>query len=239
MAKWAWIGGGTLAAALVVMLLVAVTGGGASSARRLLGAEPSRPPLAALCPPPAGNPAPPGEIEAPPPGPRVVDPAAGISYADQPAPFRHWDQGTWSGGSLGVQFNVGYYFVTEQYDGGSYLASVLSGAVPATVNDGLSLDLKCTGRQVAEDVRLSFYPKPNSKTVVKDEHTTLGGRPAWESVFRLKFHEPTLKATSELVAVVLIDVGRPSAAVLYVSIPNTVEQYESVIDKVVASVRPT
>jgi hypothetical protein len=239
--KWAWIGGGTLAVVVVVILVVVLTNSGPSTGRRLLGsgAGPSRPPLAALCPPPSGNPAAPGEVDPPPPGPRVVDATSGISYADQPTPFRRWDQGTWSGGTLGVQFNVGYYFVTEHYDGGSYLASVLSGAVPATVNDGLSLDLKCTGRQVAEDVRLSFYPKPNSKTVIRDEQTVLGGRPAWVSVFRLAFHEKSLKATSELVAVVLVDVGRPSAAVLYVSIPNTVKQYEPVIENVVASVRPT
>jgi hypothetical protein len=58
------------------------------------------------------------------------------------------------------------------------------------------------------------------------------------SVFRLSFHEDTLKARSELVAVVLVDVGRPTAAVLYLSIPETVKRYEGVVDRVIASVRP-
>jgi len=172
-----------------------------------------------------------------PPGPRVVDQAAGISYANQPAPWRQWDR-TWSGGTLDVEFRVGYYFVTERYSRGEYLASVLSGSVPATVNDGLTIDLKCTGRQVAEDVRVSFYPNPNRKESIRDEHVTLGGRPAWVSVFRLHFSEPTLMAKSELVAVVMVDVGRPEAAVLYLSIPETHRQYDPVVEKVIASIRP-
>jgi hypothetical protein len=58
------------------------------------------------------------------------------------------------------------------------------------------------------------------------------------SVFRLSFTEPTLKARSELAAVVLVDVGRPTAAVLYLSIPETHKRYEAVVDDVIASVRP-
>jgi hypothetical protein len=240
-AVW-WVSGG-VAAVVVVVLAVAVvlsSGGPAPSfdPRFFPDPVPSAPPLANLCPPPSVGASPPGLGPAAPRGPRVADGAAGISYAAQPAPWRAWDRGPWTEGSLGVEFRTGYYFVTEQYAGGDYLASVLSGSVPATVNDGLSLDLRCTGRQVAEDVRGAFYPTPNRKKVLRDEQTTLGGRPAWVSVFRLSFHEDTLKARSELVAVVLVDVGRPTAAVLYLSIPETVKRYEGVVDRVIASVRP-
>jgi hypothetical protein len=38
--------------------------------------------------------------------------------------------------------------------------------------------------------------------------------------------------------VVLIDIGRPEAAILYVSIPGTHRQYDPVVDEVVNSVRP-
>jgi hypothetical protein len=234
-----WLTGG--AAALVVVLVVVLAmslGTGAAGRGFPDGPRPSVPPLAALCPPPSGSADSPAPVPAPPPGPRLADPDAGISYAEQPAPWRPWDRGTWDGGELGVQFRTGYYFVTELYAGGDYLASVLSGSVPATVNDGLSLDLRCTGRQVAEDVRGAFYPTPNRKKVLRDEQTTLGGRPAWVSVFRLSFTEPTLKARSELAAVVLVDVGRPTAAVLYLSIPETHKQYEGVVDDVIRSVRP-
>jgi hypothetical protein len=68
--------------------------------------------------------------------------------------------------------------------------------------------------------------------------TTLGGRPAWVTVFRLHFHEDGLQATDELVGMATIDVGRPTAAVLYVSIPGTHRQWDYVVEEVLDSVRP-
>ena len=81
--------------------------------------------------------------------------------------------------------------------------------------------------------------QPNTMEPLRDALTKLGGRPAWVSKFRLKFSAPGLSATDELSAVAVIDVGRPTAAVLYVSIPGTHRQYNYVIDEVLASVRPT
>jgi hypothetical protein len=75
--------------------------------------------------------------------------------------------------------------------------------------------------------------------MLRDESATLGGRPAWVTEFRLHFHEEGLKATDELACVAVIDVGRPNAAILYVSIPGTHKQYDYVIDELLASVRPT
>jgi len=57
--------------------------------------------------------------------------------------------------------------------------------------------------------------------------------------FRLHFHADGLKASSELVGLALIDVGRPNAAIIYISIPNTVGQFDPVVDQVLDSVRPT
>jgi hypothetical protein len=74
---------------------------------------------------------------------------------------------------------------------------------------------------------------------LRDQLTTLGGLPAWVSEFRLHFNEPGLRAKDELSAVAVIDVGRPTAAVLYVSIPGTHRQYDYVVEDVLASVRPT
>ncbi|GAA1705743.1 hypothetical protein GCM10009765_63860 [Fodinicola feengrottensis] len=229
------------AAILVVVLLVASTTSGlASGGIGPFGGGPTKPPLAQLCPPPTAEPsAPPGSPPPPDSRPRLADSDAGISYAKADGPWMPWNQ-VWSAGTLGVQFKTGYYFVTEpDYEPGrDYLASVLSGSVPATVNDGTELDLKCTGQQVAEDVRANFYPNPNTTQPIRDEMTSLGGRPAWVSVFRLHFHAEGLHATSELVGVVLVDVGKPSAAVLYLSIPGTHAQYDSTVESVIDSIRP-
>jgi hypothetical protein len=141
-------------------------------------------------------------------------------------------------GTLEVPYGVGQHFVTEEYAGGTYHASILSAAVPATVNDSTAIDLECTGRLVAADVRANYYPQPNTMDLVRDERTSLGGLPAWVTEFRLHFDEEGLRAKDELAAVALIDVGRPTAAVLYVSIPGTHRQWDYVVEDVLASVRP-
>lgn len=196
-----------------------------------------RPPLAKLCPAPDKAPSP-GPIVPPPQGPRTNDNAAGISYRTLAEPFQPWDRGVWDAGDLGVDFMTGYYFVTEEFPGGDYLASVLSGSVPATVGDSLTLNLECAGQQVAEDVRRGYYPQPNQREDVRNEYTTLGGLPAWISLFHLTFDEVGLQAQGELVAVVTVDVGRSRAAVLYASLPDTHQQMRPDIDAVIDSVRP-
>jgi hypothetical protein len=256
-ALW-WYAGA--AAALVaiglVVVLVLVLNGSLGSGHGLLAGGPGqpdvRPPLARLCPPPTGDigPSPTdgasgaagqggagqGGAAAEPAGARTVDPQAGISYRAYGPPWQTWPY-SWRMGTLEVPYRVGQYFVTETYAAGDYLASILSGAVPATVNDGVSIDIECTGRQVAADARASYYPQPNTMDLIRDERTTLGGRPAWVTEFRLHFHEQGLTATDELAAVALIDVGRPTAAVLYVSIPGTHREWDHAVDEVLSSVR--
>lgn len=238
-----WGAAGLFAAGLVVVLALAFNGtfSGPRSGIGALGGsaeDDNAPPLAKLCPPPTGAPS--NEYAEPPPPPageRTVDKDAGISYAAYGEPWERWNA-DWSGGDLKVHYRVGQHFITETYSGGDYHASILSGSVPATVNDGTALDLKCTGRLVTADVRRSYYPDGNQVKQLRDEQVTLGGRPAWVSVFRLRFSEPGLEAKSELVAVALIDVGRIEAAVLYVSIPDTHSQHDHIVDEVIASVRP-
>jgi hypothetical protein len=167
-----------------------------------------------------------------------VDAEAGISYAAYGRPWQRWTT-VWRAGTLEVPYRAGQHFVTETYSGGSYHASILSAAVPAADNDAVSLNLECVGRQVAADVRAEYYPQPNTMEPLKDQMTALGGRPAWLSVFRLHFSSAGLDAKDELSAVAVIDVGKPTAAVLYVSIPGTHKHLDWVIDDVVASVRPT
>jgi hypothetical protein len=234
-----WFGsaaGVILTIGVVVLIALAMTGN--SPLRRASGPSDYRPKLAKLCPPPSAGPqnlppAPPA-----PPGPRTVDRTAGISYAKEGSPWEPWDE-TWDAGDLHVRYGVGQHFITEIYPGGAYHASILSGSVPTAENDALTLDLKCTGHQVLADVRASYYPRPNTMDSMRDEVTTLGGRPAWVSKFRLHFHADGLTATSELIGLALIDVGKPNAAIIYVSIPNTVGQFDPLVDQVLDSVRPT
>jgi hypothetical protein len=196
----------------------------------------TRPELVKDCPPPSSypdpQPAPPT-----PPGPRTVDDESGVSYKAYGAPWEPWPE-VWTGGQLKVEYKIGQHFVTERYKGGDYHASILSASIPATNNDSLAVDLRCTGRVVATDVRDRYYPQPNRLEQIDEQLTTLGGRPAWFTKFRLHFSAPTLKAKSELVGLALIDVGRPEAAIVYISIPDTHRQYDPIVDEVLDSVRP-
>lgn len=231
---------------LIVVLAQVLTGGPQPLRHRQHPTPDARPPLARLCAAPSGPPASgsPGAGGAPtgpgpvPTGPRTVDPEAGISYAAFGAPWEAWTT-VWRAGTLRVPYRVGQHFVTEPaYDGVSdYHASILSAAVPAADNDSLAVNIECVGRQVAADVRAEYYPQPNTADVLRDESSSLGGRPAWVTVFRLHFHADGLRATDELAAVACIDVGRPTAAILYVSIPGTHRQLDWVVDAALASVR--
>jgi hypothetical protein len=241
-----WFGGtaiGVIVLGLAIVLAMVMTGGGGLLDRRASGPSDTRPDLAKLCPPPPQDAASGVPVAPPPPGPRTVDSRSGISYQAFGDPWRPWHD-SWTKGTLHVSYQTGQFFVTERYvdqDGfaNDYLASILSGSVPAANNDALSLDLQCTGRQVAADVRAEYYPRPNQMDLLRDEQTNLGGRPAWVSTFRMHFHQHGLQATDELVGIALVDVGRPRAAILYVSIPGTHHEYDKVVDSVLDSVRPT
>jgi hypothetical protein len=232
---------GVIVTGLVITLAIVLTGGSDPFGRRARGPSDTRPDLAKLCPPPAHDAGGGAPVPAP-PGPRTVDTDSGISYEAFGPPWQPWHD-SWTKGTLHVSYRTGQFFVTESYIDqygyrGNYLASILSGSVPAANNDSLSLDLECTGRQVAADVRAEYYPRPNQMDLIRDEQTTLGGRPAWITKFRMHFHQTGLKATDELVGLALVDVGRPRAAILYVSIPGTHHDYDYVVDKVLDSVRP-
>jgi hypothetical protein len=236
------IAGAILAIGLTVILVVALSGGSDPFGGGKADAPTDvRPPLAQMCPAPtvppsAGPTAAPGAPPAT--GARTTDEEAGISYRAYGPPWEPWNE-VWRAGTLQVPYRVGQHFVTETYSRGLYHASILSAAVPAADNDAVTLNLECVGRQVAADVRAEYYPQPNTMEPLRDELTTLGGRPAWVSKFRLRFAEPGLQATDELSAVAVIDVGKPTAAVLYVSIPGTHKQFDHVVDEVLASVRPS
>ncbi|WP_106316100.1 hypothetical protein [Actinoplanes italicus] len=231
------VAGAILAAGITVLLVVILGGDGDPFGDRAAPPADVRPPLAQACPAPSVLPSEAPSAPAPATGERTVDQEAGISYRKYGAPWIPWNE-VWNAGTLQVPYRVGQHIVTEIYQGGRYHASILSAAVPAADNDAFTLDLECVGRQIAADVRAEYYPQPNTMQPLRDELTTLGGRPAWVSEFRLSFRQTGLTATSELSAVAVVDVGKPTAAVLYVSIPNTHDEYDHIVDEVLDSVRP-
>lgn len=178
---------------------------------------------------------------APPAGPRLTDTQAHISYAEQGAPFRLWDRGTWGqiGGGLGETFTTGQYFVTqaETPDNSPYMATILSGTVPATYGDDPHPNIECAARVIADDVRASYYPQPNTRKPIAAKQMTISGNPAYFLEFHLAFNQPGYDAKGELVAICVIDVPGNKAAALYVSIPDTHRQYDKIVQPLISSIR--
>jgi hypothetical protein len=243
-----WLGGGAIAivaVGLIVILAMVMTNNattpGGLFAGKPEGPSDTRPELARRCPPPTippeqTNP----DVPEAPPGPRTVDSVSGISYKQFDAPWSPLTSSWSDQGELKISYRIGQHFITEpNYDGSrDYHATILSGHVPAAVNDGMVLDLHCVGDQIAADVRVSFYPENNQLEQISAKDLTLGGRPARLLKFRLHFSYPGLKAKSELVSIALADLGKPEAAILYVSIPDTHRQYDYVADEAPESIRP-
>lgn len=200
---------------------------------------PNQPPLAQLCDGASAAPSAPGTGAPDPAGPRITDPDAGISYAQLDDPWQPWNDVWFAGGTLGMVYVHGYYFVTQESTPslGEYRATVLSGSVPATAGDSVHPDMECVAGAVADDVRAAFYPQPNEREDGDARPVDVDGHPGYLVNFHLSFDVPGYDAKGERVALLLVDVGRPTVGVLYISIPDTHSQYDSAIDQVVDSVR--
>ncbi|MGY1804788.1 DUF2510 domain-containing protein [Blastococcus sp. SYSU D00922] len=177
--------------------------------------------------PPAGPEFPPGTV-------RIIDEASGISYPYLGENWYEFD--------LGMQAEVtaiaGQYFVTQDLtpEGTTFIAQCTSGPL----SDGLGWagpsTLQTTTRTVADSVRFNYYPRPNERTVLRDEARTVDGHEAYLYEFQLAWDAPGYDASGERAALLLIDVGRPAPALLYLSIPNTHAELYGVIDRVIDAV---
>ena len=189
---------------------------------------------------PAADPPPRSSSSALPPGPtfppgtvRIVDAVAGISYP-------HLDG--WYEWPFGPQIETtamaGQFFTTQEVtpDGTTFIAQCTSGPLAEGYGWGGKATLRTTVAAVADNVRGNYYPAPNERTVLRDEARTVDGHPAWLYEFTLAWDVPGYEASGERAALLLIDVGRPAPALLYISIPNTHAELYGVVDVVLDAV---
>ncbi len=178
-------------------------------------------------PPPAAGPTfPPGTV-------RIIDRAAGISY---PYLGEGWSEFT-LGWMLETTETTGQYFTTQDDtpDGGVFISQCTSGPVSPEYA-GAGGDLQATVTRLATSVRGNYYPGPNEMEVLRDEARTVDGRAAHLYEFELSWDVEGYDATGERAALLLIDVGKPEPALLYVSIPNTHAELYGVINRVIDAV---
>jgi Protein of unknown function (DUF2510) len=177
--------------------------------------------------PPAGPEFPPGTV-------RIIDEFSGISYPYLGANWYEFD--------LGMQAEVtaiaGQYFVTQDVtpEGTTFIAQCTSGPLSEGLGWAGPSTLQSTTLAVADSVRFNYYPRPNERTVLREEARTVDGHRAYLYEFQLAWDAPGYDASGERAALLLIDVGRPAPALLYLSIPNTHAELYGVIDRVIDAV---
>jgi len=185
------------------------------------------PSSAAVPLPPAGPEFPPGTV-------RIIDEVSGISYPYLGENWYEFD--------LGMQAEVtaiaGQYFVTQDVtpEGTTFIAQCTSGPLSEGLGWAGPSTLQSTTLAVADSVRFNYYPRPNERTVLRDEARTVDGHQAYLYEFQLAWDAPGYDASGERAALLLIDVGRPAPALLYLSIPNTHAELYGVIDRVIDAV---
>jgi hypothetical protein len=166
---------------------------------------------------------------------RIIDEAAGISYPFLGNGWFEWDRGP----QYETTETAGQYFVTQEdipdgYD--VFIAQCTSGPLAAEYGYGGTGTLQSTVTAVADAVRVLHYPAPNEREVRRDEAVTVDGASAWVYEFDLTWDVAGYDSTGERAALLLIDVGRPVPALLYLSIPNTHAELYGAIDSVLDDV---
>jgi hypothetical protein len=186
-------------------------------------------------PPQVGGQSSPGGPTFPPGTVRIIDEAAGISY-----PFLG---DGWYEFDLGLQLEVtsiaGQYFTTQEQlpdSSGMFIAQCTSGPLAEGYGWAGPGSLQTTVATVADSVRGNYYPGPNERTVLRDEAREVDGHAAHLFEFQLAWDIEGYDSTGERAALLLIDVGRPAPALLYISIPNTHAELYGVIDRVLNDV---
>ncbi|SDC04062.1 Protein of unknown function [Geodermatophilus telluris] len=214
-----WVAGAVLVVVVVVVgaLVVGLSGRDAPT--------PTDPPVATSAP--AGPTFPRGTV-------RIIDEDAGISY-----PFlgNGWYQYV-LGPMPETRTIAGQYFVTQELtpDGGNFIAQCTSGPVADGYGWAGPGSEQATVTTLADSVRAAYYPGPNEREVLRDEALTVDGANAHLLEFQLSWDVEGYDSTGERAALLVVDVGRPDPALLYLSIPNTHAELYGVIDRVVADI---
>jgi hypothetical protein len=213
---------------IALLILVAVVG-----AAVFLGRSSTEEPVAES-PAPTVQPSPPAGPAFPPGTVRIIDEASGISY-----PYLG---DNWYEFDLRMQAEVtaiaGQYFVTQDLtpEGTTFIAQCTSGPLAEGLGWAGPGTLQTAMQTVADSVRFNYYPRPNERELLRDEARTVDGHAAQLYEFQLSWDVPGYDATGERAALLLIDVGRPAPALLYISIPNTHAELYGVIDRVIEEV---
>jgi hypothetical protein len=165
---------------------------------------------------------------------RIIDQESGISYPYLGEGWREYDFAY----MYETTTVAGQYFTTQELTpaGDRFIAQCTSGPVAEGLGWTGPGSEAATAAAVADSVRGNYYPGPNERRILRDEPRTVDGHAAHLLEFQLSWDVEGYDATGERAAVLVVDVGRPAPALLYLSIPNTHAELYGVIDAVVGAV---
>jgi hypothetical protein len=220
-ARTAWWVGGSVLAVVVVVVVALVVGLSGNGGGTTVADDPVVPAG------PSGTEFPPGTV-------RIIDEEAGISYPFLGNGWFEYDLGPMTE----TRTIAGQYFTTQEGvpTGGVFIAQCTSGPVSDGYGWSGPGSEQATVTALADSVRAAYYPYPNEREVLRDEALTVDGHAAHLIEFQLTWDVEGYDSTGERAALVVIDVGRPDPALLYVSIPNTHAELYGTIDRVVADI---
>lgn len=164
---------------------------------------------------------------------RIVDDESGISY-----PYLDGWQEFDMAFVYETSTTAGQYYTTQDLTpaGDRFIAQCTSGPVREAFGwTGPGSEAQ-TARVLADSVRANYYPGPNDQRILRDEQRTVDGHAAHLVEFQLSWDVEGYDATGERAALLVIDVGRPAPALLYISIPNTHAELYGVIDALIDAV---
>jgi hypothetical protein len=168
---------------------------------------------------------------------RLADRRSGLSYARFARP---WAAAAKNSPMNELGFSASQFAVTEKAGGqpkhwARLMSAELSGAAKdAYTGPGTERAAAAEAARVYEARMFGFQHK---KRVLANQPLTVGGHKGWLVSDYLTYRRPGVKATGDIVAVALVDTGKKTPGVVFMTVPNTNKRLWPDINFVVRSLR--
>ncbi|MGI5232739.1 hypothetical protein [Actinoallomurus sp. CA-142502] len=168
---------------------------------------------------------------------RVTDVRSGLSYARLSKP---WAAAAKNSPMNELGFTASQFAVTEKAGGqpkhwARLMSAELSGAAKdAYTGPGTEQTAAAEAARVYEARMFGFQHK---KRVLANQPLTVGGHKGWLVSDYLTYRRPGVKATGDIVAVALVDTGKKTPGIVFMTLPNTNKKLWPDLNFVVRSLR--
>jgi hypothetical protein len=168
---------------------------------------------------------------------RISDARSGLSYARLAKP---WALPPKKSPMTELGFSASQFAVTEKAAGqpkhwGRLMSAQLGGAANGTYGGpGTERDAATQVAQMYEERMFGFRHK---KRALASQPLNIGGHKGWLVSDYLTYHRPGVQATGDVVTVAVVDTGRKTPGILFMSVPNTSKKLWPDVNYVVRSLR--